>query len=262
MMSIAKVGVGNADYYESRIGRSPEGYYTGRGDSPRRLLRAARRAARGRRRGAPRSAEAAAGRTAPTRWHGTPAATGRHLKRACRRLRPHAVVPKGCEHPRAGRPGGTAGGCQRHRQRGCRGDGGRNGAQRRVVAPGKRRCNQVLHRRTRRHPLRPPGLSCSRSQPPHAFHRGQHAVRGRQVAHVGRATALLNGEGTRNAVPSDAARRVRPGTWVGIRRPHPRWPGHTARVPRRTPGTLLQASVSGSAREPAAPRRLHRRNGA
>ncbi len=34
MMSIAKVGVGNADYYESRIGRSPEGYYTGRGDSP------------------------------------------------------------------------------------------------------------------------------------------------------------------------------------------------------------------------------------
>ncbi len=34
MMSIAKVGVGNADYYESRIGRSPEGYYTGRGDRP------------------------------------------------------------------------------------------------------------------------------------------------------------------------------------------------------------------------------------
>ena len=33
-MSIAKVSIGNADYYESRIGRSPEGYYTGEGDSP------------------------------------------------------------------------------------------------------------------------------------------------------------------------------------------------------------------------------------
>lgn len=34
MMTIGKVSVGNADYYEGRVGRSPEGYYTGKGDSP------------------------------------------------------------------------------------------------------------------------------------------------------------------------------------------------------------------------------------